>query len=72
MPEDVRKMITRRFLVPKKVIKDIRDRLDRPIMACVGIREKIVPKCFKNEDRTLDKRIVVDQRDVIPKELARE
>ena len=67
MPEDVRKVITKRFLIPKKVIKDVRDRLDRPIMACIGIREKIVPKCFKSENWTLDKRIVVDQRDVIPK-----
>jgi hypothetical protein len=46
VPENIREVITKRVSIPEKIIEDVRNRLNRSIMARIGIREKIVAKCF--------------------------
>ena len=52
--------------IPKKIVKDVRDVLDRTIVCREGIEEEVVSECFENEERTLDKRILVGKIEIIP------
>ena len=56
--------------IPEKVIENIRNILDRPIMRGQGVEEQKVTERFRNQNRALNKRIVVRQILIIPNPLA--
>jgi hypothetical protein len=61
-------MVAVRIGVPNQVIEDIRDSLDGPVVAGEGIGEEVMAECFRNQERTLDKRIVSRQVEIVPEQ----
>jgi hypothetical protein len=55
--------------LPKKIIQAIRDILDRSIVRGERIREKIVAKGLKDQQRALNERIGADQILIVPDNL---
>ena len=70
MEQRVGEMETKLVRVPKVIIEDKRDVLKRAIVSREGIQEQVMSKCFENEERALNKRIVEGKVLVVPDPLA--
>jgi hypothetical protein len=66
----VGEMKTKLICVPKVIIEDERDVLERSIMGGERIQEQVMSKCFENKEWALYKRIVVGKILVVPDPLA--
>src|SRR6476646_8432118 len=55
--KDIGKMESVSVFAPDQIIKDIRDSLDRPIMAPQRVGKQTVAKCLKNQKRTANERV---------------
>src|SRR5881394_909663 len=63
-------METELVRIPKKIVENEGDILDRPIMGGERIQKQIMPKSLQDQERTLDQRVVVRQVLVVPDTLA--
>src|SRR5437667_8674789 len=52
--------------VPKKIIGDIRDILNRSVMGRERVQKQIVPKRFQYQQRALNEGIVARQKIIVP------
>jgi hypothetical protein len=62
-------MITGGIGIPDQIIDDVGDSLDRPVMAPERVRKEKMPKCFRDEHRTLDEWIVAREVEIVPEQL---
>ena len=70
VPEQTRQVITERVRVPDEIVEEVGDVLDRPVMRGGTVESEIMAERFRKKERTLDERIVPDQRGVIPNQLS--
>ena len=66
MQECVGEMEAELVRIPKEVIKNVRDILDRSVMRRERIQKQIMSERFGNKDRTLNEWIVVREILVVP------
>jgi hypothetical protein len=63
-------MVTEGVVVPDDVIKHHGNVLDGTVMRGKRIEEEMVPENFENEERAPDKRIVAQEKTIVPHQLA--
>ena len=69
MPEKIGEMISVRVRVPDQIIQKIGDVLHRTVVRRGSVEREKMPERFRNEQGTLDERIVANEPGVIPNEL---
>jgi hypothetical protein len=63
-------MVASRVGVPKEIIDDVRDVLDRPVVRRIRIEKQMMAKRFQDKKRTFYERVSGGEVAVIPNELA--
>jgi hypothetical protein len=58
--------------IPKQVVDDVRNVLDRPIVGRKGIDEQVMPKILQEQKRAFDEGVVVRQVLIVPNKLSLE
>src|ERR1043166_1149593 len=63
-------MVAVRVGVPKKVIEEVGDILNRTVMAGIRLQKKVMSKAFQDQERALDERIRQRKVLIVPDSLA--